>query len=549
MEQNTSEIINESNLNPSELSVQEKVILMRNTFIQQRTEENTVKNLSNYLAESYGKIDGFDYRWNSLVTSNPLLFEDIDYFRCKQYVNNQITEEEIQAYKRGELRDLYATFENMLICNLQYYDRIMSFCTMVFLHYVRLDSDEITSQHLEQVPYVFDMTPTQIWCCALSNTTSTEWELNYAWRINNRNFKFDNIDGKSLIETNWKKLQTNPIFNKFIEYSAFRNNSAGFRQTFFNDKTSNSKLSLVCQKFTRTSTAISQNQLNSVIDYVSEQESINKRLYKSLHTCMMELFCNDESNFAIYVYSKEFYIHSSKFSIKVSKSDTGKITKEYLANSYECFAAEEYLFPSIKLQIEWAKYQLPIQYDYDKQILSSLLDQMLKENYREIICIKRMNEYGVVSKIKFSGIFDNVYIIEDLMFDNHCIRSSKICMSKSKAAKYVIDRGYYIFGLEKDVYGLMDITRKTIIEHYTKYCIPVIQHMNNIIQVHIMSKNDIIDIVCSGVLNPNKLNNHNIKYASIKNEINPRKLMYQMFEKQHKDYIGNRKSYWKVIDQ
>jgi hypothetical protein len=529
-----------------QLTDKEKVLIMRNTFLQEKTKENTIDNVGDYLAENFDKIDGFDYRWNSLITSNPLLFEDVDYVRCKQYVSNQITPEEIEAYKNGDLREIYATFENMLVCNLQYYSRIMSFCTMAFLHYVRLNDEEITNQYLDNMPYIFDMTPTQIWCAALSNISSTEWELNYAWQLNNKKYNFIKSD-KSPIEDNWNLLYKNPLFARFIEYSALRCGTTGFRQTLYTDKTTNRKLSQVCSKFTRTSTAISQEQLISIYDYVRELESINNRLYAALYDCMMKMFNNDDSQFGIYIYTKEFYLHSSKFSMKVAKTETGKITKDYLANSYECFAAEEYLFQSIKVQIEWAKHRLPIQYDYDKMILKSLLQQMIKESYREIICIKRMNDYGIVSKIKFTGVFNNVFIHEELMFDNRCIRSSKICLSKQNAAQYVIDRGYYLFGLEKDIHLLTDVSKKSLIEHYTNYCVPVLQHMSHVILEHTLSKNDIIDVVCSGILNPNKLNNKNIKYTNIKSDINSRKIMNMMLEKQKHKFEFGKKSYWKVI--
>lgn len=533
----------------SQFSNKEKSILMHNIFSLKKTKENTVENISDYLSENFSKIDGFDYRWNSLISNNPLLFEDIDYFRTKQYINNIITDEEIAAYKRGELRELYATFENMIICNLQYYDRIMSFCTMIFLNYVRLSTEDITKENLENVPLYFDMTPTQIWCCALTNINSTEWELNYAWSVNNKQLKLFKNPDKSLLENNWQTLYKNPVFARFMEYNAFRCGTTGFRETIITDKTSNRKLSQVCAKFTRTSTAISQDQLNSIYEFIKEQELINQKLYVSLYNCMLKLFNGDDTQFAIYVYTKEFYIHSSKFSMKVNKNERGNISKDYLANSYECFAAEEYLFDSIKLQIEWAKYRLPIQYEYDKSILKSLLNQMLKENYKEIICVKRMNDFGILSKVKFSGIFDNVYINEEFMINNRTIRSTKICLSKIKAAEYLIERGYYLFGLETDVFKFLDINKQSIIDHYSKYCTPVLQHMSTIITLHNLSKNDIIDVVCNGILNPNKINNHNMKFANLKSDINPKKIMTSIMEKQKTKFIIDKKSYWKVVTE
>ena len=527
----------------SELSLQEKEKIIKDTFKINKTDSNTISNLGDYFASSFDKIDGFDYRWNSLITSKPLLFEDSDYLRCRDYINNTITEEEIAAYKRGELHEIYATFENMLMCNLQYYDRIMSFCTMVILHYVRID-EILYNNDLDKVPFVYDLTPTKIWCCALSGVTSTNFELCYGWGL----VDLEKFENKSYLESNWDKIYKNISFRKFVEYCAIRTNTKGFRQTLLSDKTNNKKLAIVCSKFTRTSVAVSDDQLNNIYDYIREIESINVKLYSALQVCLMKIFNNDESQFAIYIFSQEFYIHTSKFSMKVSKDDNGKITKDYLANSYECFIAEESLSGSIKAQIDWAKYKIPANFEFEKQVLTSLLNKMVIDDFKHIVCIKRMNEYGTVSKVTFSGIFNNLFLTEQLMYDNHCIKSNRICLNKENTAQYLIDRGYYLFGIEKDILELPEISRNSIVNHYLNYCVPIINHMKDVITAHVMYKNDIIDVVCSGTLNPNKLNNKNIKFTNMKSTIDSKKLMNLIGNKNTKAISIEKKSYWKVIE-
>lgn len=523
--------------NNSELTSQEKIVLLRNS-----TKKEVIPNIGDYLADNFKRLDGFDYRWSSLITSKPLLFEDVDYLRVKPFINEEITQKEIEAYKSGDLREIYNTFESMLICNLQYYDRILSFCTMVFLHYVRLSDSEIVKEHLKDLPYMFEMTPTQIWCCSLTNTSSTKWELEYVWNLK---LKISNSEN-SLLEQNWKQIYKNKIFSRFIEFSAIRINTSGFRETLIADKTSNRKLAQVCSKFTRTSTAISEDSLNTLYEYVKEIRSVEQRLYTALYNSMMDIF-HDSSKFAIYVFSNEFYLYTAKFSMKVSKTLDGRIIKDYLGNTYECFAAEEHLSTSIKYQIEWAKYKLPTSFDYDKHILKNLLHEMLKDsNYKNILCVKRMNDYGIISKITFSGIFNNLYINEEFMFDNRIIKTQRICLSKRNASNYIVDRGYFIFGIETDVYLLAQSERlnnSILSKHYTNYTVPVLKHMSEVIQLYTLTKNDIIDVVCSGILNPNKLNNNNIKYTNIKgNKIKPKQLLNQ--QKQNE----NKKSYWKAIE-
>jgi len=527
------------------------------------TDKQYVDNVSDYLSNNFSKLNGFNYSWHTLITSTPLLFEDIDYFKCQKYIDPTITQKEIEAYKSGQLRELYATFENMLICNLPYYDRIMNFCTMVFLHYVRLSPNEIHSEYLNELPYVINMTPTQIWCCALTGKSSTEWELNYAWNINGIDFEFVDTQRKNYqnnssddfskeMENNWDKnfklLYTNPIFAKFTEYSSYRTGTNRFSACKLVDKTPNNKLAEVCRKFTRTSAAISENQLNALYEYIREQEAINEKLYFGLYGALKKMFDGDDSQFAIFIFLNEFFIHTAKFSMKVSKDETGKISKDYLANTYECFIAEQNLIETMDIQIEWAKYRLPINYVSDKQILIDLLNEMLKENFRQLLCIRRMNDFGILSKISFTGYFDNYYMTEVLMNDNRIIKTSRVCLSKENAAKYIVNKGYFIIGTDKDVYDFVDFNRKNLVAHYSKYCVPILQDMSEVITLHTLSKNDIIDVVVRGEVNPARLNNKNIKFTRIKNDFNSKNIMQNLRNRTKNKSNSVKKTYWKAID-
>lgn len=534
-----------SNIPDAQLNDNEKVIIMRSIFnVGNKNKDKYVKNIGDFISSNFEKIDNFDFRWTSLITNNPLLFEDVNYLRVKPFVDNQITEEERQAYIRGDLSEIYNTFDNMLMCNLSSYDRIINFCTMIFLHYVEIGEQNV-NKDLAKIPFELSMTPTRLYCCVFSNVNSSLWELNYAWGTK---IQKSTLSQKSILEHNWYKFYKIKMFAKFMEYSALRCGTIGFRQTYMADKTTNRKLAQICSKFTKTSVAITEEQLETLYEYSKESDIINKRLYTSIDNCLSILFNGDVTQYAIYIFSKEFYIHSSKFSIRV-RSENGIISKDYLANSYECFIAEEFLLASIKTQIEWAKYKIPISFEYDKSILKNLLHNMLEENYKDILCIKRMNEYGIISKVWFSGIFANVKINEDFIIDNRVIRHQEKVLSKKNAANYLIERGYFIFGISKDIFGLESLNKNSIISHYKNYCIPVMQHMQDVINANILSKNDIIDVVVSGKLNPNKLNNENILYASTINT-DPKKLFSSGLEKQNKrlNHGTRKKSYWTAIE-
>lgn len=539
----------------SELTFHEKKVTMEELFPEEKV---YIESIGNYLADTFKKIDGFDYRWNSLITSNPLLFEDVDYVRCRNFVNNCATQEEIEAYKRGDLRDLYATFENMLVCNLQFYDRIMSFCTMVFLKYVRISNDELVSDGLNKLPYFFEMTPTQIWCCALSGPKSTKWELEYAWKHSKKSplKRIPQNENQNWFELNYDLLYKNLVFARFVEYSSVRTSLTGFKQIMLGDRTPNVKLAQVCSKFTKTSMAVGEDQLKDIGNYIYSDNEIVNRLYKSLSVPLEKEF--GKNGYGIYIFKNEFFIFTDKFKMKISKDINNKITKEYISNSYECFLAEILLKETILDQIAWAKYKEPIEFDYEKQLLSGLLYNMLDgkigntNKYKLIKCVKWMPD-GNYSEITFKGAFSTIIATETYRFDNRRVHENTVNYGIPNMVNYIINRGYFIFGTihDVDILFVKDVTRDTLVNHYSNYCIPVIEHMENVINLHIQSKNDIIDVLCNGVLNPLKLNNNNIKYTMLKgNKIDNKDIMNQIKKLSNNiinDNENKKRSYWAVI--
>ena len=546
------------------LSDKEKVLLSQSIFKNTTSIKSLpINNTGNYLIGTFQKIEGFDFRWTSLITNEPLLFEDINYFRIKKFIDNTVTEQELNAYKFGKLSDLYSTFDELLVCNLKYYDRIINYCTMIFMHYVDINGINHT-QGLNKLPLELELTPTKIWCAVMTSERSSKWEIEYGWNIRNLSEPIKNST-RSLIEINYRRLYSeNKIFAKFNEYNSVRIGVNGFRQNFMLENTPNRKLAQICQKFTKTSVAISETQLDTIFKYSKELDSLNERLYISLDSCLSIMFKGDKSQYSIYILMNEFFIFTSKFSLKVSKLN-GKIQKDYLANSYECFLAEEYLVTSIKEQIEWSQYELNPGFEYDKNILKSLLTNLLNTNFKNVVCVsktfyiddewKSSDKRDVkICKCTFSGIFNNIKITENFMINNRVIKSQTKVLSRQNAADYLINRGYYIFGNITDVDILLEndtLTKKDLVEHYSNYCIPVIHFMNDIITMYQLNKIDILDYLINDNINPEKLNNDNIIYTSISNkdEFTVNNIFNSKQIRKITDSLEtHKKSYWKVIE-
>ena len=226
----------------------------------------------------------------------------------------------------------------------------------------------------------------------------------------------------------------------------------------------------------------------------------------------------------------------------------GKISKQYLANNYECFIAEAQLADTIKYQIEWARYQTPEEFTYDKDILINLLTTMLNEDFKNIKCIKKMDDFKTYTEVTFSGIFDRVYAYERFWYNDMITHENKYCFSKSNMAEFLVNRGYYIFGTvhDVDVLYLKELTRNTIIQHYANYCIPIKQHLQDVIMLNLKNKNDIIEVLLSGELPPEKLST-NIGYTILKGKASNQRDIMNSIKKVSNNLQNKKHTYWSAI--
>lgn len=485
-----------------DLTPKERADLFENLFPQNK---ERIDCAADYLATNIRKIDGFDYRWSSLLTNRPLLFEDQEYVRILQFVEKAPVPKELQAYKEGKLRKLYITFEAMLMDNLAYYDRIMNFCTLAFMRYVKITENGVDSFYtdgLDEMPLEVMMSPTQIWCCACCGPASTKWELDYAWGSGNKSFIKHETD--NLIRDNFESLYRNPIFARFVEYCAARVGTKGFMNTMLADITSNLKLSNICKKFTLSSTAIDESQLESLSGYIIKDSEIAETLSKSLDKCLNNMYLGDESKYSIYVYANEFLVCTKDFKLRVKKefNPTTKsidIKKEYISNAYMCLVSEAKMVDTIKDQINWVRSGIDVDFEFDKQTLRSMLSLMLKEDYRDIKCVRRQLDPDTYSEITFKKVWNNYKAIE-VCYSNGIVvhEYPPVVFGIKNMVEYIVDRGYYTFGTIHDM-DVMFIKEKNNIQvlkqHYSNYCVPVKKYLTDVIERYRESNNEIIDVL------------------------------------------------------
>lgn len=530
------------------------------------SDTNSVGLITN-LEQTLSKVKGYNPDWLTMITSKPVLFEDPDYMRVCNYINNTVTESELTAYQNGELTKIYANFETLLMCNLKYYDRIISWCTMYFHNYFRDHNDDIVVGKVPEHVVDFDITPTKIWCATMMSSSSTKWEIEYGYDIQLSSFTEFNSDVYNHL------TNKSMFFSTFVAYRSYMCDTNGYRNTLIADSTSDDKLHKVCKKFTNGSGVIGMSEMDQLEDYVDHINKHVKRLRDSLYEGLSALYNGDSSVYSVFVFVNEFLIHTTHFAMRVFKTVKKQlgtnntiqtISKDYTANSYECFVAEKELSKSniIRKQIEWGKYETPTQYQSIINTLKVLLDRLVKTDYRRVIAYKRMDDkHNTHSVISLSGVFNNLYVKQRLYHAGKFVSESVLCMGKDKTVDYIINNGYYVFGYKDDVNTLINRFNKSednsdeqpviyrfideLKEHYNKYCIDLQEFMKPVVNSYNQNNLEIIDAYINGV-DESKLSNKilttNIKGITMMDTMNISKMVNTKSSK-----IDDIKTYWKII--
>lgn len=475
----------------------------------------------NYIIEKLSMIKGYNNQWITMISSNPLIFEDVDYMRILPYINNTITNEELDAYNNGNLKNLYSSFEYLLISNIQYYDRIMTFCTMYFLNYYRIDDVVVDDNIPNHIINMDGITPTRLYCITMLNNDSTKWEQEYAYGGSLKNNSFI---------ANYPYLKKDKLYAFFLSQRAFVHNTFGYRETLLSDKIDDLKYYQICKKFIQSSNTISRQQLNILSDYIITVDKQILKLYTALEKSMESLYDidkfdnyksyqieNSKRSFSIHVFFDEFFIHTTHFTMKVyklfnDKTKTITVSKDYLSNSYECFIAEPYFKNSVRQQIEWSKYKISNKFSEIQTILKNILLNILNINFKDVICIKYMcdmeniaNKDNVdLSIVEFTGVFSNIFIKTTLKQGESVVCRYSKCLSKNNAAEYLINKGYYIFGYKDDVYKLLNLLKSSqysidekiefIKNNLSKYTTDIKEFLRPIIHIYKNQNKKLINI-------------------------------------------------------
>jgi hypothetical protein len=230
------------------------------------------------------------------------------------------------------------------------------------------------------------------------------------------------------------------------------------------------------------------------------------------------------TKFGLFVFTNQIHIQTPKFGLRINNKD-GAIEKQYTSNSYECIIAEQELSKVCLELIDWTKNK-----PNTSTALVSILHNILLKDFKSVTCFK--HHETVKSVITFSGIFNNVYINETLFIDAQPLQYNRLCMSKEKAAQYIVERGYFIFSTDnKDISDIKDLEQL-----YLPHTLSIIDEMSPIINASKINTEEVKDVVLNQYVSSSKLNNDIV--------ITPMKDIPDM------DYLFKNKtgkSYWGII--
>jgi hypothetical protein len=215
-------------------------------------------------------------------------------------------------------------------------------------------------------------------------------------------------------------------------------------------------------------------------------------LYTAYHSLLSDMFPN--MPFGLFVFSDTVIIHTPKFGLKISNNN-GAIEKQYTSNSYECIIAEQELSKVCMELIDWVRKK-----PASSPMLVNILFNLLSINYHPIVCFKKHGNH--LSTIHFTGIFNNVYCIENLMINGKTIQTSKRCLSKEKAAQYIVDRGYYVY-VTDNVYPEKIEDLENV---YTPHIVSAVDSMKPVTTLVQINMEEVKDIVLNRYISREKLN-------------------------------------------
>ena len=277
------------------------------------------------------------------------------------------------------------------------------------------------------------------------------------------------------------------------------------------------------------------------------------------------MFEGNTDHFSIYVNMEDIHILTARFSMRITKKE-GMIVKEYLNNHKWCFKAEEYLAKIANVFVEWLEYELPAIHNYDVEILSSLLADKLNNDFRNTEVFGRVFESEnnkdfttrPITRITFKGMFRLVRFTEDFLVAGRVIHSTEKTMSKQNAARYLINKGYYIFGDKGEMVDVIEeriLTRKQLMEGYLKHTTPIMEYMRPIVEAWQNNRRNLIACAAFDTENPMLYAKGKIYTTQTKSKKNMSLRTIEIYNKKKirkmEDNLKSRKktSYWEVINK
>lgn len=389
------------------------------------------------------------------------LFNDAWYKRASQYVENTILEEEHLLYRQGKIRDLYESFDHLLLDNLDYYNRILRTVMFMYENKIINNGELLESNTSRNKRWLIKLTPTKLYYLATVNKDSLHHEITLAFpkvletHKNIRTLTFAKV---------FDELQNYSVFKLNLSISTKYANTNSFQLAFENDITDSTYLSRVIANLTDDALCISSKDLNEslqVIPKILEHERVLLSNFGDLYADDIKA---DIRNFGIL-----FSGQASQYQITYEPT-------EFMGNkSYRfCmlpvggpnwFNIHEKLLPKSRMIHEWSNKMYSTLNNNSFALLESIFSYVAQMSHRNFIAIRYNIDKSLRSIVYLKKKWSIYYLHEECYFRGERFMERTLAKGKlSKIAKALFDNDYFTFGKKDDIEFLEFVSRN--ISHY-----------------------------------------------------------------------------------
>ena len=356
------------------------------------------------------------------------MFKDELFYRARKYVSNEITLEEAELYLSKRIRKIYSSFEELLLDNIIYYNRIIRSVLVFYENRIYEYGSFVGS--FEKTKYTKNMTPTRLYHLILVQGDFGRDEI-----------LLGHPQLKTVPGDTFRELLPHLInigsFNFIASYTSAKYKSRSYMKCLELDVTSNQYINKVLDIKTIC-----------YIDKKSIEDEFERVLLISNNMDMIRDVVPETKNSLLSISPLSISSMSQYYSWSLLKKDEKMIRTQ---------VGDVRLMKKIDLSVSRNIEVIDDLFSQntsllkDLQSLYAICGSMIQFLKVDFVGYKRFGS-GSYMKLKAKRFWNNYRIIEHVLDSNGNIlhHQSRTFGKLSKAVDYIISTGYFVYGDESD---------------------------------------------------------------------------------------------------